>query len=183
MHESCSIALVAALSISGCTPSPRPDCECPEPVPTTPMMATSPPTSAPASPGALSPSSQPAPPASTTDRPPDIASDASAIAQFNAWAASSGASKELLSLLARAFAKPEEPTDTAIDVKYTPRESPTKAAVTVTEDGYLDDSVRGRRYELSFERDAGTWVLTAVVTSIRCWPGRGHQDFSPERCN
>jgi len=55
--------------------------------------------------------------------------------------------------------------------------------VTVTNDGYLDDSVRGEkfRYELKAD-DQGVWKFISAGKSWRCWPGRGHQDFSTTPC-
>ena len=57
------------------------------------------------------------------------------------------------------------------------------AAVTVTLDGLLDDSVRAQRYVLAFtRRSEGTWRLSSARFSQRCQPGRGHQSFSPKLC-
>jgi hypothetical protein len=50
-------------------------------------------------------------------------------------------------------------------------------------DGLGDDSVRARRYELTFSRrDDGTWKIESASWVQRCHEGRGHQDFSPEPC-
>jgi hypothetical protein len=57
------------------------------------------------------------------------------------------------------------------------------ATATLLVDGLGDDSVRARRYELTFERRAdGTWRIVAASWAQRCHAGRGHQDFSPEPC-
>jgi hypothetical protein len=55
-------------------------------------------------------------------------------------------------------------------------------AVTVTLDGLLDDSVRAERWLLVFEPENGTYNLTSAVRTLRCQPGRGHDDFSAEPC-
>ena len=50
-------------------------------------------------------------------------------------------------------------------------------------DGLGDDSVRARRYELTFtRRDDGTWKIETASWAQRCQQGRGHQTFSPEPC-
>jgi hypothetical protein len=54
--------------------------------------------------------------------------------------------------------------------------------VTVTLDGLLDDSVRAERWLLVFEPENGTYNLTSAVRTLRCQPGRGHDDFSAEPC-
>jgi len=54
--------------------------------------------------------------------------------------------------------------------------------VTVTHDGFFDDSVKASRIEVAFTRSAGAWVKGEIVETYQCWPGRGHQDFSAELC-
>ena len=57
------------------------------------------------------------------------------------------------------------------------------AGATLVIDGLGDDSVRARRYELTFtRRDDGTWKVESATWTQRCHEGRGHQDFSPEPC-
>jgi len=57
------------------------------------------------------------------------------------------------------------------------------ASATLVVDGLGDDSVRARRYELTFtRRDDGTWKVESAHWAQRCHEGRGHQDFSPEPC-
>jgi hypothetical protein len=54
--------------------------------------------------------------------------------------------------------------------------------VTVTFDGLLDDSVRAERWTLVFEPEDGGYRLDSAVRALRCQPGRGHEDFTPEPC-
>ena len=54
--------------------------------------------------------------------------------------------------------------------------------VTVMLDRLPDDSVRGQRFELVFTQQEGEWRLATATTEQRCWPSRGHQDFSTEPC-
>jgi hypothetical protein len=47
-----------------------------------------------------------------------------------------------------------------------------------------DDSVSGYRYTFVMTRPhPGTWSVTSAKQSWRCWPGRGHRDFSVEPCS
>jgi hypothetical protein len=58
-----------------------------------------------------------------------------------------------------------------------------EAEVIVVHDGLMDDSIRGYRYRLAMKRDErGVWSLTSIRRAWRCWPGRGHEDYSTERC-
>ncbi len=54
--------------------------------------------------------------------------------------------------------------------------------VLVTYDGLRDDSVAASRREAYLMYQDGTWVVGNVVMTQKCWPGRGHQDFSAELC-
>lgn len=55
-------------------------------------------------------------------------------------------------------------------------------AVTMTHDGFFDDSVKAARIRALVTRQGTAWVKSDVVETYQCWPGRGHQDFSPEFC-
>jgi len=54
--------------------------------------------------------------------------------------------------------------------------------VTVTHDGFFDDSVKASRVEAKVTRQGDAWVKSDVVVTYQCWPGRGHQEFSAELC-
>lgn len=54
--------------------------------------------------------------------------------------------------------------------------------VTVTYDGFFDDSVKASRVETLVTWEGGIWVRGAVSETQQCWPDRGHQDFSAELC-
>lgn len=57
------------------------------------------------------------------------------------------------------------------------------ASATLVIDGLGDDSVRARRYELTFTRRAdGTWQIDSATWTQRCHEGRGHQEFSAAPC-
>jgi TonB family protein len=58
-----------------------------------------------------------------------------------------------------------------------------EADVTVTRDGFLDDSVHGDRYRLHMRRTAaGIWNLTRATVAWRCQKDRGHEGYSSEPC-
>jgi hypothetical protein len=63
-----------------------------------------------------------------------------------------------------------------------PPEGGDTAEMTATLDGLLDDSIRAERYVLELERREDVWRLRSARWAQRCWPDRGHQDFSPELC-
>jgi hypothetical protein len=54
--------------------------------------------------------------------------------------------------------------------------------VTVTLDRLADDSVRSQRYRLTFVPEGQSWTLASARFAQRCWPGRGHQSYSPAPC-
>jgi hypothetical protein len=62
-------------------------------------------------------------------------------------------------------------------------EHPSRYQITVVTDGLPDDSVRGKRLDVSLERDSQSpWHITDAKVSWRCWPGRGHETFSTRPC-
>jgi hypothetical protein len=64
-----------------------------------------------------------------------------------------------------------------------PGERPDSTTVIVLEDGYLDDSVRGRWTEFRQVRMGdGTWRIVEVRRAYRCWRGYHQDSFSKELC-
>lgn len=62
-------------------------------------------------------------------------------------------------------------------------EAPRTSTVTVVEDGYLDDSLRGSWTRFALERHAdGTWRVTAVQRAYRCWRGHHQDSYSARLC-
>jgi hypothetical protein len=112
------------------------------------------------------------------------------IEAFNAWAERAGLRENLAALVALGLPVSSEVRKISIEVEYAAGESPMAATVTAVQDGFLDDSVRGERSIWRFERKACTacasgkspWTLRAVEDARRCWPGRGHLEFSREPC-
>jgi len=59
-----------------------------------------------------------------------------------------------------------------------------EVTVTVEDDGFLDDSVRGERKTIELKaNDKGVWKVTSFSRVWKCWEGRGHTGFSDEPCN
>ena len=68
-------------------------------------------------------------------------------------------------------------------VKERNTSGPASKMITITDQGIPDDSIRGYRYHISLTKlSRGFWQLSRALRSWNCWPGRGHQDFSIERC-
>jgi hypothetical protein len=62
-------------------------------------------------------------------------------------------------------------------------EAPSAARVTILRDGLLDDSVRGDRWEVDFERSqAGAWRIKSVKRAWRCRRGGELDRFGTAPC-
>ena len=58
------------------------------------------------------------------------------------------------------------------------------ASVTITFHSLRDDSVRDEEHVVRLEQtDDNRWKPVSDVVRYRCWPGRGHQEFSSELCS
>lgn len=60
--------------------------------------------------------------------------------------------------------------------------SPDGRVVQLTRMGLPDDSVRGLRYRLELASQGDQWQLGWVGRQVRCWPGRGHEDWGVAPC-
>lgn len=70
-----------------------------------------------------------------------------------------------------------------IEMSAPTAESPDSLTVTVIDDGFLDDSVRGEKHLFDLKmNEQGIWKLVSAGKSWRCQEGRGHQDFSTAPC-
>ena len=59
-----------------------------------------------------------------------------------------------------------------------------KRQVVVINDGFSGDSVRGERFDLVLQKDSEAfWIVLKARYSWRCWPDRGHDDFSTVPCS
>lgn len=61
-------------------------------------------------------------------------------------------------------------------------ESPTATIVTIEESGLLDDSISAKRTVFSMVKKDGQWEIKNQIKTQKCYPGRGHQDFSNYLC-
>lgn len=62
-------------------------------------------------------------------------------------------------------------------------ERPDETTVTVVEDGYRDDSVRGRWTEFYMARaQDGFWRVEEIRQAYRCWRGSSRNSYSRELC-
>ena len=55
--------------------------------------------------------------------------------------------------------------------------------LTITEEGRMDDSVSGLMSVLKVEKKDSGFVVLEIKAAYKCWPNRGHQDWSAEFCS
>lgn len=92
-------------------------------------------------------------------------------------------SASLMELIAKAVEDFSEMRSRTIEIKAESAEDDSKLTVVIIDDGYLDDSVRGKRTTLMVERGAdGIWNIKSSTEAWRCYEGRGHTDFSTAPC-
>ncbi|WP_430883363.1 hypothetical protein [Fusibacter sp. JL216-2] len=59
-----------------------------------------------------------------------------------------------------------------------------EATITIIEDNYQDDSVYGAKYIIKLIQDVDeSWVISNVKWGQKCWPDRGHTNYSCENCH
>ena len=57
-----------------------------------------------------------------------------------------------------------------------------RAIAMLTQTGLLDDSVEGIRYWVEFEAGENAWEMVWAGRQVRCYAGRGSQDWTTELC-
>lgn len=63
-------------------------------------------------------------------------------------------------------------------------DAPSAARVTVLRDGLLDDSIRGERWDIDFDKTAaGVWKIREVKRAWRCWRGAQTDRFAAAACS
>lgn len=83
-----------------------------------------------------------------------------------------------------AFGASEIPSEGNFNQEVTVVEQTSEmATVTLTQTGLLDDSVEGIRYWLEFDAGENAWEMVWAGRQVRCYPGRGSQEWSTELCN
>jgi hypothetical protein len=84
-----------------------------------------------------------------------------------------------------AFGSSDADTDSAtVDVSYPQSD---QAIVILTQTGLKGDSVQDIRYRVEFQKNPSAqaneqWQMIWAGSQFKCYPGRGHQDWSPELC-
>lgn len=58
-----------------------------------------------------------------------------------------------------------------------------KIILTVTQEGLNDDSLFGQKSILTVDSVDGKWQVEEIKELYKCWPERGHQEWSAEFCN
>jgi hypothetical protein len=82
------------------------------------------------------------------------------------------------------FTGPFEGLTQSIERKNAGAESTMRTTVTIINEGLLDDSVMGEKYLIELKKtDHGIWIIESAGKMVRCWKGRGHQDYSKKLCN
>ncbi|MBW2435439.1 MAG: MliC family protein, partial [Deltaproteobacteria bacterium] len=62
-------------------------------------------------------------------------------------------------------------------------EAPSASRLTVLRDGFMDDSIRGARWDITLEKTtAGVWSIQAVKRAWRCWRGGQMDRFGTAPC-
>jgi hypothetical protein len=64
-----------------------------------------------------------------------------------------------------------------------PGEAVEEVAVTVEEDGLMDDSVSGTLTMLRMKKEEDIWQVYKASRAWKCWKGRGHETYSGKPCN
>ncbi len=83
-------------------------------------------------------------------------------------------------LAAQSIADRYEADEVRVEVE---RQEAGEALVFVTALGLYDDSVRDERLRLVYrDNGVGTWELVDAGRQVRCWTGRGHEDWGVDAC-
>lgn len=89
-----------------------------------------------------------------------------------------------MQIVARLLGEFSDMRSRTIEMTAPTGDGPDSMAVIITNDGYLDDSVRGEKFKYELKaNEQGVWRFTSAGKSWRCWPGRGNQDFSITKCS
>ncbi|HEY9704702.1 MAG TPA: hypothetical protein V6C58_19830 [Allocoleopsis sp.] len=57
------------------------------------------------------------------------------------------------------------------------------AIITLTHNGLADDSVQGMKYKIEVRKKGNNWQIVWVGNQVKCHKGRGHQNWSSNRCS
>lgn len=71
----------------------------------------------------------------------------------------------------------------SIEMTAPTAEGSDRITVTVIDDGFLDDSVRGEKTVYELKQDhKGVWGVESATRAWKCWKGRGHTEFAARPC-
>ncbi len=88
-----------------------------------------------------------------------------------------------LEITTNLFGGDQETAEVSIQEKKESGENPSNASIVYIRDGFLDDSVRGDWYEISFKRKAdGSWRINSARAAYRCWRGGNVDTYQGEFC-
>ncbi|MEM7008848.1 MAG: hypothetical protein AAF462_06900 [Thermodesulfobacteriota bacterium] len=62
-------------------------------------------------------------------------------------------------------------------------ESSDTTQVVIINEGLLDDSIRAEKYEFTLKTFNNRWVIYSEEKFRKCWPDRGHTNFSKKPCS
>ncbi len=89
-----------------------------------------------------------------------------------------------MQIVARLLGEFSDMRSRSIEMTAPTADGPDSITVIITNDGYLDDSVRGERFKYELKsNDQGVWKFTSASKAWRCQPGRGNQDYSTIKCS
>jgi hypothetical protein len=89
-----------------------------------------------------------------------------------------------MQIVARTIGEFSDMRSRTIEITAPTADGADSMTVTVTDDGYLDDSIRGEKFKFELRmNDQGVWRFVSAGKAWRCQPGRGNQDYSTVRCS
>jgi membrane-bound inhibitor of C-type lysozyme len=79
----------------------------------------------------------------------------------------------------REAAQPEGLKSESLDISYSRFRT---AVATMIVDGVADDSIQAKKYRVEMILKDNQWVITWAGIQLKCHTGRGHNDWSAQRC-
>jgi hypothetical protein len=61
--------------------------------------------------------------------------------------------------------------------------SVSETEITAVADGLMDDSMKGRKVVMLLKNENGLLKIVSIKEAYKCYPGRGHENWSPVSCN
>ena len=86
-------------------------------------------------------------------------------------------------IVALKFIGPHQGREQTIVRRNESAEAADSTEINITTEGLLDDSVRGVKYKIILKKTNNLWSVQSAGKSVKCWPGRGHTNYSSKPCN